>query len=90
MTSRLRGTVCHEGSRWPAAAIGLAHSYCGPSHRPFGDRLKIAPLPAACETEDRRAQNRFYQRGFAPDDFSDDDLWQLSDFVAQGINPGAN
>ena len=44
-------------------------------------------LPAACETQDRRAQNRFYQRGFAPDDLSDDDLWQLSDFAAQGINP---
>jgi len=44
-------------------------------------------LPAACETEDRRAQNRFYQRGFAPDDLSDDDLWQRSDFAAQGINP---
>lgn len=42
--------------------------------------------PTACVMEDRRAQNRFYQRGFAPDELSDDDLWQLSDLAAQGIN----
>lgn len=46
-----------------------------------------APPPAACETEDRRAQNRFYQRGFAPDDLSDDELWLVSDLAAQGIDP---
>ena len=45
------------------------------------------PLPAACETKDRRPQNRFYQRGNAPDDLSDDDLWLVSDFAAQGIDP---
>jgi len=45
------------------------------------------PLPAACETKDRRPQNRFYQRGNAPDDLSDDDLWLVSDFAAQDIDP---
>lgn len=45
-----------------------------------------APLPAACETADRRPQNRFYQRGNAPDDFSDDELWIVSDWEAQGVD----
>lgn len=45
-----------------------------------------APLPAACETDDRRPQNRFYQRGNAPDDLSDDELWIVSDLAAQGID----
>ncbi len=45
-----------------------------------------APLPAACETDGRRPQNRFYQRGDAPDDLSDDELWIVSDWEAEGIN----
>lgn len=44
-------------------------------------------LPAVCETTDRRAQSRFYQRGNAPDDLTDDELWLVSDFVVQGIDP---
>ncbi len=43
--------------------------------------------PSACNLTDRRPQRRFYQRGFAPDDLTDDDLWLVSDFAAQGIDP---
>lgn len=41
----------------------------------------------ACDTSNRRPQSRFYQRGYAPDDQTDDDLWRYSDLEAQGIDP---
>ena len=41
---------------------------------------------AACDTSNRRPQSRFYQRGFAPDDQTEDDLWRFSDLEAQGID----
>lgn len=41
---------------------------------------------SACEATDRRPQSRFYQRGSALDDQTDDDLWRFSDFRAQGID----
>lgn len=41
----------------------------------------------ACDTEGRRPQSRFYQRGFAADDHTDDDRWRYSDMEAQGIDP---
>ncbi|MCY3798334.1 MAG: hypothetical protein OXG84_11015 [Chloroflexi bacterium] len=37
---------------------------------------------AACDTTDRRRQSRFYQRGFPPDDQTDDALWRYSDLEA--------
>ena len=40
----------------------------------------------ACDTTDRRPQSRFYQRGYAADDQTDDDLWRSSDFAAQGVD----
>ena len=43
-------------------------------------------MPAACDTSGRRAQQRFYQRGAAPDDLTDDDLWRVSTLDAQGID----
>ena len=43
--------------------------------------------PSACDLSDRRPQRRFYQRGFAPDDLTDDDRWLISDLAAQGIDP---
>ena len=45
------------------------------------------PLPAACDSDGRTAQRRFYQRGYTPDDLTDDELWQFSDLSAQGIDP---
>lgn len=39
----------------------------------------------ACDTEGRRPQSRFYQRGYAPDDQTEDDLWRYSEMEAQGI-----
>ena len=44
-------------------------------------------LQAACELGDRPRQLRFYQRGNAPDDPTDDDLWRFSTLDAQGIDP---
>ena len=44
-------------------------------------------LPAACDLGDRPRQLRFYQRGNAPDDLTDDDLWRFSTLEAQGIDP---
>ena len=44
-------------------------------------------LPAACDLENHRQQRRFYQRGNAPDDLTDDDLWQVSSMSEQGIDP---
>ncbi len=44
-------------------------------------------LPAACDLENRRQQRRFYQRGNAPEDLTDDDLWRVSSMSEQGINP---
>lgn len=41
----------------------------------------------ACDTSNRRPQSRFYQRGYAPDDQTDDDRWRYSDLEAQGIDP---
>lgn len=41
---------------------------------------------AACDTTDRRRQSRFYQRGYPPDDQTDDALWRYSDLEAQGID----
>ena len=41
----------------------------------------------ACDLSERRPQRRFYQRGFAPDDLTDDELWLVSDFESQGMNP---
>ena len=41
----------------------------------------------ACDTEGRRPQSRFYQRGYAADDEPEDDLWRYSDMEAQGIRP---
>ena len=46
-----------------------------------------AELPLACDLESQRAQRRFYQRGNAPDDLTDDDLWQTSTMSEQGIDP---
>lgn len=46
-----------------------------------------ASLPKACDLTDRSPPRRFYQRGFAPDDPTDDDLWLVSDLAAQGIDP---
>ncbi len=43
-------------------------------------------LPAACEAEERSRQRRFFQRGNAPDDLTDDDLWLVSDLAAQGFD----
>ncbi len=43
-------------------------------------------IPAACDLDDRPFQRRFYQRGEAPDDLTDDDLWQVSTLDAQGID----
>ena len=43
--------------------------------------------PAACDVTDRRPQARFYQRGAAPDDLTDDSLWQISDLRSHGIDP---
>ncbi|MDE2748072.1 MAG: serine hydrolase [Chloroflexota bacterium] len=45
------------------------------------------PLPAACDIDGRAAQRRFYQRGNAPEDLTDDALWRFSDLRAQGIEP---
>ena len=44
-------------------------------------------LPVACEISQMPRQSRFYQRGNAPDDPTDDDLWQISTMSAQGIDP---
>lgn len=46
-----------------------------------------ADLPAVCDLENQRQQRRFYQRGSAPDDLTDDDLWQTSGMSEQGIDP---
>ena len=43
-------------------------------------------LPAACDLENQRPQRRFYQRGNAPDDLTDDDLWRTSTLSEQGID----
>ena len=43
-------------------------------------------IPAACDLSDHPPQRRFYQRGNAPDDLTDDDLWQVSTLDAQGID----
>ena len=42
---------------------------------------------AVCDAEGQRRQARFYQRGNAPDDHTNDGLWQLSTLSAQGIDP---
>ncbi len=44
-------------------------------------------LPAACELKNQRQQRRFYQRGNAPDDLTDDYDWPTSTLSAQGIDP---
>ena len=44
-------------------------------------------VPAACELTDRPRQRRFYQRGSAPDDLTDDGLWQISTLSEQGVDP---
>jgi len=46
-----------------------------------------ADLPRACDLENHPKQRRFYQRGDAPDDLSDDDLWRISTMGEQGIDP---
>lgn len=43
-------------------------------------------LSPACDVAGRPPQWRFFQRGAAPDDLSDDDLWQVSTFADQGID----
>ena len=43
-------------------------------------------LPAVCHVDDRTPQWRFYQRGTAPDDETDDDLWEYSNLSAHGID----
>ena len=43
-------------------------------------------VPAACDLTDRPRQRRFYQRGSAPDDLTDDGLWQSSTLSEQGID----
>ncbi len=43
-------------------------------------------LLAACHVDDRPSQWRVYQRGTAPDDETDDDLWEYSDLSAHGID----
>ena len=57
--------------------------------------LCLGPVAAAqsesdprhvCDVADRPSQRRFYQRGDAPDDLSDDDLWGYSTLGAQGID----
>lgn len=52
----------------------------------FGFAQATESPPFACDLTDRGLQRRFYQRGFSPDDLTDDDLWQVSDFAAQGID----
>ena len=42
--------------------------------------------PPACDLSELGRQGRFFQRGNAPDDLTDDDLWKLSSLSAQGIN----
>ena len=42
--------------------------------------------PPACDLSELGQQGRFFQRGNAPDDLTDDDLWKLSSLGAQGIN----
>ena len=42
--------------------------------------------PSACDLSELGQQGRFYQRGNAPDDLTDDDFWQFSSLGAQGIN----
>lgn len=45
-------------------------------------------LPDVCDTSERTSQNRFYQRGNAPDDLSDDDsFWSYASMSDQRINP---
>ena len=46
----------------------------------------IATDYAACDSDDRAGQGRFYQRGTAPDDLTDDALWQYATFSEQGID----
>ncbi len=46
-----------------------------------------ADLPRACDLENHPQQRRFYQRGDAPDDLTDDDLWRTSALSEQGIDP---
>ena len=46
-----------------------------------------ANLPAACDLENQRQQRRFYQRGNAPDDLTDDGYWRTSTLSEQGIDP---
>ncbi len=43
--------------------------------------------PAVCDISEIPRQSRFYQRGNAPDDQTDDDLWQVSTLSGQGIDP---
>lgn len=42
--------------------------------------------PAACDPANRQPARRFYQRGSAADDLTDDDLWRVSTLDAQGID----
>lgn len=44
-------------------------------------------LPSACDVSEIPRQTRFYQRGNADDDLTDDDLWQISALSEQDINP---
>jgi len=53
----------------------------------FGLAQAEGSRPSACDLNERRPQRRFFQRGFTPDDLTDDDLWRVSDFAAQGIDP---
>ncbi len=45
-----------------------------------------AATPPACDVADRPRQWRFFQRGAAPDDLTDDDLWRVSSLADQGID----
>lgn len=60
------------------AAVGFAQAA---ESQPFA-----CDLSDLSDLSDRRPQRRFYQRGFAPDDLTDDDLWLVSDFESQGMN----
>ncbi len=52
----------------------------------FGAARAQFELPAACDVENRRPQSRFYQRARAPDDETDDGLWEHSTPSEQGID----
>ena len=76
--SRLRPAACSRLAAFAALLLLTAASITVA-------QTQTDPL-AACDTSDRPLQQRFYQRGAAPDDPTDDDHWRVSTLDAQGIN----